>query len=476
MKKLTSLLPLLGLLGNAQASWGVGILPKDDDVNLDDDLRALESVLIHRGKGEETADQASRGFPSWPWSGPEEDDKDEKGEEKDRPHKTKPPLWPWTEGKDKDIQKPPREKPLWPWRIPEEDLERPVREPPIHPWGREDLELPPYDGPFVISRQPEKPPVKERKLPPLNVREYRRKRFIKALEQSLDRTKGKTRRVIREPCVRCRHSGGRGPSCRACWAADEADEGSRPIHPWNRQAAAKATTSVKKPEKSAPRHMAQKLLLLKKDKENRVIEVNQINLHFDVDVRQQQQQQEKQGIVQARKLATGPHKHQSHHRHVRGIHSPHNPIQRWPSEMEMERWLRRRYNCHMTPTLIHQASADGARKLRARRHQPYHKRGSRPKEDDDQQSLGKCTKAWKAMKRVLKQWGRSIKKYLGEAAKRFEGESTVNKIALLLVVGLIVALQAMAAMKIVDFCRGQARKNDDAYIRLPREADEKGMI
>lgn len=520
MKKLTSLLLLLGLLGNAQASWGVGILPKEDDINIDDDLRALEAVLIRRGKRGEgkgvASDQSSRSFPSWPWGGPGEDEKDNKdGEEEEKegdhpPHKN--PLWPWTEERknderDKeDRKRPPREKPLWPWRIPEEDLERSVRRPPpIHPWGREDLELPPYDGPFVMSRHPGKlsgEPGKGRKLPPLNVREYRRRRFIKALERSLDRTRGKTGRVIREPCHRCRQSGGKGPSCRACWSAGEGDEGNRPIHPWHRRTASKGiiTTVKKQPGKSPTRHVDQKLILLKKDKENRLIEVNQINLHFDVDVRQQQQQQqqEKQGIAHARKLGTGRRTRQNHH-HAHRARSPHKPARHWRPEADMERWLQRRYNYHMAPALVYRASAESARKLRARRHpmemdpkyppsdedglsgrrHSYNGKGSHPREDvEDDQSLGKrMSKAWKALKRVLKQWGKSIKNYLGEASKCFEGESTANKIALLLVVGLIVTLQAMAAIKIVNFCREKSRRNDDAsYIRLPTEADEKSMI
>ncbi|PJF19485.1 hypothetical protein PSACC_00216 [Paramicrosporidium saccamoebae] len=173
-----------------------------------------------------------------------------------------------------------------------------------------------------------------------------------------------------------------------------------------------------------------------KDKKHPRFEVNQINLHVDVNVKQQQAQKEKQGIVQVGKIN---HKHGKHHKH----HGRKNIKGRSAKRGIVLASVRQ-------PT----------ERVPLRHHQRPEKQKPEPGYDEPKSKRSFL----KDLKRRVKRGCRKMKKKLGMMRDRFEEEPTINQLAMVLALAAIITMQAMVLSKFLGMF--------DGYTPVPHNNDD----
>jgi hypothetical protein len=262
-----------------------------------------------------------------------------------------------------------------------------------------------------------------------------------------------------------------------------------------------------------------------KGKDHPCFEVNQINLHVDVDVKQQQAQQEKQGIVQVGKIKGGHH-HRHHHHHDDGHghkarRVPLNPSIEHDDNGQIDSPSRGRR--HMAPPgnmvyghghqrghgyVRHPSRAtQKVQMIKARRavsdeeeipyeleptppgdrpgedkNKPWRKRldrlrrrfndaidrigreiGGRTGDSDVERVIAKTPKHRQSHK-----WIRQLRRRIAKWRKHFEKETTGTKIALLLSLSVIITMQIAVIAKLLAMARGayQGVPSDEEYEKL----------
>lgn len=253
---------------------------------------------------------------------------------------------------------------------------------------------------------------------------------LAALKKSVDRTQGK---VHHRPQRRIQ--GKKEPIMHPWGKGDSRDD--RPI----------------KPLQNGKKRMEKKIIVVKSKggskKDRPSVEVNQINLHFDVDIKQQQAQKEEQALVEgADNLNPG----EGRHRHQR------SNIGRGCEKRKGREMLSipvRRPNRQALAIASRRAPSKPDRSYEEDMERWNDKKSHKKPRWTDPKSKKKC---------AFVEWGKKAWKQLGEWKMKFEEEPIINQLAMVIAIGAIVTLQVIVLAKFLGMFTG--------YRRLPNDDDD----